>query len=293
MAVPRSARLGVRTTRLGVMSAGYARSAASSTGLFFDDAGLTDSILVPQPPVITETAGVRDTFVLLPLRGLEPVYSKTAERIWARLPEYIRVADAGQQWAMKSWLSGVTDRLGEVTTLLDRINFVQPFDGGAPGDTSDLVDPVAADAAWLPWLAQLVGVKLGPTLNVAGQRTAIASAASGFRAATKGAIVAAAQTLLTGTKYVQVYDHSATVPGDGTVWDILVVTRPSETPDAAAVLANIVAQSAKPAGVTLHYRAYSATYAQTRAALPIDTYGQRQATFPTYRDIGNYFPPGA
>ena len=310
--VSRTARPGVRTTRAALASPGVARGvsaglspATDAVGLtdtfttrgpnyVLDSAGLTDYLSLPAtPPLVTEVAGVRDTFVLLPLRGLEPFYSPTAERIWGRLPEYVRVADASQQWAMKSWLSGVTDRLGEVATLFDRINFVQPFDGGVPGDTSDLVNPTTADAAWLPWLAQLVGVKFGPNLDVPGQRTAIASAASGFRAATKSAIAAAAQTTLAGTRYVQVYDHSVSVPGDGGVWDILVVTRPAETPSISAVLASIVAQNAKPAGVTLRYRAYSATYAQTRAALPVDTYGQRAATFPTYRDVGNYFPPGA
>jgi hypothetical protein len=49
---------------------------------------------------------------------------------------------------------------------------------------------------------------------------------------------------------------------------VLIVTRESETPDPAAVLAAIVAKNTKPAGVTLHHLSYSASWATLQADLP-------------------------
>lgn len=191
---------------------------------------------------------------------MEPIYSATCERMWARLPEYIRVADGlGGAWTLKRWFSGVADELGTITALLDRIDYTDREDGGAPGESSDLTDPAKADPAWLPWLAQAVGVTLDPTLSVAERRSAIAGASTGFMAGTKQAVAAAAGTELTGTKHAEVYDHR-TATGTGTMWDVLIVTRPSETPSNAAVLAAVSRKGAKPAGVTLWWRAYEASW---------------------------------
>lgn len=189
----------------------------------------------------------------------EPVYSDTTERMWARLPEYIRVADSGQNFTLKRWFSSVADELGTVVGLLDRIDYVSVPEGGGPGDTSDLVDPATADSAWLPWLAQAVGVTLDPTLSDAERRSAIAGASTGFMAGTKTAVARAAQTELSGTKHAEVYDHR-TDSGPGTMWDVLIVTRPSETPGSAEVLAAVSRKGAKPAGVTLWWRAYEASW---------------------------------
>lgn len=202
----------------------------------------------------------------------EPVFSETCERMWGRLPEYIRVADAGQGWTLKTWVSSVADELGTIVTLLDRIDYVAVSDDGAPGDTSDLADPMTADVGWLPWLAQTVGMTVDPHLSEVEQRSAIANASTGFRAGTKNAVEAAAATELTGSKHARVYDHQ-TDSGPGTVWDVLIVTRPSETPAAADVLAAVTRKGAKPAGVTLWWKAYEASW---------DTL----ATFaPTWNDI--------
>lgn len=199
----------------------------------------------------------------------EPVYSDACERIWARLPEYLRNADS-PAFVFKTWMSGVADELGTITTLLDRIDYTSIEDGGAVGDTSDLVDPNTADPAWLPWLAQAVGVTLGPTLTVAEQRAAIAGVSTGFMAGTKTAVAQAAQTELTGTKYVKIYDHStsSSALGGATIWDVLVVTRTSETPNTAAVLDAIVRKGAKPAGVTLWWKSFDTSWTQLEQAYP-------------------------
>lgn len=135
-------------------------------------------------------------------------------------------------------------------------------------DTSDLVDPWAADPAWLPWLARLVGVNLVASLTVPEQRDAVAYATSGFRAGTKEAIAAAARSALTGTKHVEVYDHSISAPGNGGPWDILLVTRGTETPNVNTVLRAVTTKNAKPAGVVLHHRAYDTAWDTVEANYP-------------------------
>lgn len=188
-------------------------------------------------------------------------------RLYLDLPEHYRTADAGLDWPMYFWLAGLLLVGGEVETLFDRIDFIPEFEGGAVGDTSDLADPVAAAAEWLPWLAQLVGVQLNPGLPVSAQRDAIETAVSGFRAGTRPALAAAAKSLLTGTQFVQVYDHTIASPGDGGEWDVLLVTRDEETPFSGGELIDRVeAQGAKPAGVVLHHRSYTAPWDAVDAA---------------------------
>lgn len=216
--------------------------------------------------------------------------SSFTDRWYNSLPQHYRDADEPLGYPLLRYMSLLGDQAGEIFTLLTRINYIPPEDGGAHGDTSDLVDPAAADLAWLPWLGQLVGVKLTPAITGQAARDAVAGAVSGFQVGTKTAIANAARSALTGTRYVKVYDHSITTVGDGGVWDVLIVTRTSETADINAVIAAVSTKNAKPAGVTLHYMAYSATFAQTRAALGTDTLAARQARFATFQDASDYLP---
>lgn len=191
----------------------------------------------------------------------EPTYSSYTERLYLRLPEFFRVADADHGWPLKTYISLVGDVAGEAEELVD-----DWLDNGT------LADPVTAEAEWLPWLAQHVGVALSASLTEAEQRDAIQYASAGWQAGTKLAVANAAKTALTGAKYALVVDHCtsvvAGVPVAGTVWDVCVVTKPTETPDAPAVLAAIVAKGAKPAGVVLHHSLYEATWDQIEAANP-------------------------
>ena len=189
-----------------------------------------------------------------------PAYSATTERLYGRLPEFLRAADSRNDWLMKRFVSSIADRQGEVDVLISRIDYITIPDGGQPGDTSDLADPETADARWLAWLGQLFGVRLYPGMTAAEQRDAVRFASNGFRAGTKEGVAAAARSALTGTRYAQVYDHSAYQIGDGGQWDVLVVTRSSETPDPDAVLRTIVLKRAKPAGVRLWHRAYATSW---------------------------------
>lgn len=191
----------------------------------------------------------------------------TTRRIYDALPEFYRTADDAQpgpaDLPLLRFLSLLGDQLGEVEDLVDRVDYVTANDGGTPGDTSDLVDPYAADVAWLPWLAQLIGVTLPPAVDDPARRDAIAFASSGWRAGTKAGMADAARSALTGTRYVQIVDHYT-----GDQWLVEVRTRTTETPDPAAVLAAIAAKDAKPVGVELVATNYTTTWALLEAGRP-------------------------
>jgi hypothetical protein len=189
------------------------------------------------------------------------------DRVYSALPQYVQDDDAATT-ALWRYLSTITDEGTELEVLYDRINHLALDEGGQAGDLSDLVDPRSADAAWLPWLAQLVGATVTNLLDIQARRDAISYASNGWRAGTRVAVSQAAMSALTGSRYVGVYDHSSTTPGDGGPWDVLLVTRASETVSAPAVLQAVVDKGAKPAGVVLHHRVYTATWASMVAAYP-------------------------
>lgn len=208
----------------------------------------------------------------------QPAVHATTQALYDRLPGFYRDADSKApgvgDWPLLRYLSLIGDQLGEIEDLFARIEYVAPDDGGDPTDTlentSDLADPTTADIAWLPWMGQHVGVQVSSALTDQEKRDAVKFASSGWRAATRSAVEDAAKTVLTGTKYVRVYDHATTRADAGTAtqWDILIVTRPSETPDVQAVLDTVVAKGAKPAGVVLHHEAYDASWATLEASRP-------------------------
>lgn len=196
-----------------------------------------------------------------------PTTSSTTTRIYERLPELYRRADEEQDggpagYPLLRFLSLMADQLGDLETLVDRVAYFPPDEGGVPGDTSDLTDPATADLGWLVWLGQLVGVD-AEALDVSVRRAAVAGASAGWRAGTRKAIASAAASVLTGTRYVAVESHYG-----GDPWVIEVRTRVSETPDASAVIPAIVAARAKPAGVELVHTQYEATWAAIEAENP-------------------------
>jgi hypothetical protein len=185
-----------------------------------------------------------------------PAVSESSLRFYDRLPEFYRTADAQNGYPLLKYIALIMEQVADWEALIGRL-----FDG-------ELGDPVLSDDAWLDWIAQLVGVALTPGMSVAARRDAVSSASSGWRKGSKSAVADAAKTALTGTKHVEVYDHAINAAGDGGIWDVLLVTRSDETPDVPAVLAAVVEKRAKPAGVQLHHRAFSATWATVESTLP-------------------------
>ncbi len=103
------------------------------------------------------------------------------------------------------------------------------------------LDPEAAPAEWLPWLAQFARVDLPPGAGETEQRARILESGWLFRGTT-AAEVAEIQRRLTGAKTVRVLER---VGGDD--WAQTIVTRTAETPDPDAVMAAWLQQ--KPAGI--------------------------------------------
>lgn len=197
----------------------------------------------------------------------EPIFTESTERWWAKIPGVYRFEDAQLDWPMKRWLAGIGDVYNEVDVLIDRIKYVPADDGIDEMDLhSDLVDPQQADATWLPWLAQLVGVKFDYLLTEQQKRDRITNAIGGVQAGTKAAIIQAAQSVLTGTKTVYVYPFSNTIGGidAGTQWEVLVMTIAAETVSDPVVA--IINAGAKPAGVKLYHDTYGANWTTVETA---------------------------
>ena len=136
-------------------------------------------------------------------------------------------------------------------------------------DTSDLVNPYAADAEWLPWIGRMFGVRLNQALSIEDQRDSITIAYTGMNAGTRKALAAAVQPFLTASKFVTIYDHSTSAGiGLGGQWDILIITRESETPAGIDLPALVTASGAKPAGVILHQKTFRASWNAALAQYP-------------------------
>jgi hypothetical protein len=195
----------------------------------------------------------------------EPTYSAATEAYYASLPEAYRLEDAKVDWTMKRFVSGILDQQGDIETLIDRFNF-DALPDGVIGDTSDLVDPAVADAEWLPWLQQLVGLRTTSS-SIATMRSRIASPTK-FQGGTKAAIKEVVKNVLTGDKHVELYDHTTDVSalGGAGQWDVLIVTRATET--VSSPITEVIRVGAKPAGIILYHRTYTTTWAAIEAAFP-------------------------
>lgn len=158
-----------------------------------------------------------------------PIYDDTTERLYAAMPDHYLQADPQQGYALKKLLRSIGAQLDQVETLVDRFTYDSPEDNVPNAhSTSDLINPLTADAKWLTWLAQIYGTRIKGRPERFRQE--MAQGSNGFRGGTRAAMVAAAQTALIGNKFCVIYPHSTDAgPGTGGEWDMLVVTQDSET----------------------------------------------------------------
>lgn len=175
-----------------------------------------------------------------------------------RLPDYLRNSD--ESGDLIHFMSLIGDQADEILKEIDAISFYPLDDGGAPGDTSALVDPTKAGELGDPykhlkWLSQLVGARLNQADSIDAQIDAIRFASAGWKAGTRQALADAATSVLTGTRYVSIEPEYA-----GDPWAIAIRTRASETPDDTAVVNAILSKRAKPAGFVLINVSYSASW---------------------------------
>lgn len=138
----------------------------------------------------------------------EPILDATTERVYAGLPQHYKDQDANYNWQLKRYLSGLVSSQNDVNTLVDRLTYVPPEDGGSSTSTSDLVNPYTADQNWLEWLGQLFGTSITGAITDDTRNEVIE--ASGFHAGNTQSITAAAQSVLVGTKKVRIIKHADT-----------------------------------------------------------------------------------
>jgi hypothetical protein len=207
----------------------------------------------------------------------EPILKSFAAALYDSLTP-LAAQDAGLNWPLANYMAAI----GEMFQVVDDYGRDQLLSGGkiAPG-WSQLIDVDRCPLEALPWLGQFVGVSVDTGLSEADQRTQIRNA-NGWKRGTVGAIVAAAQQLLTGTKSVTVVERDPTASASHPAYGLSVFTRTSETPDSAAVLAAIISQ--KPAGIVLNYQDLApVTYEDL--FLDYATYRTIYSTFTTYQGV--------
>ena len=253
---------------------------------------------------------------------MEPKYSTTTERLYAKLPDIYRDTDERGGYQFKKYISSVVDKLGDIDLLIARLEYLSQIEleyqrryrqrnteyvhsgrvVGAPklGQTSDLVDPRSADIEWLPWLGQLVGVRITPAMSPLEARDAIAYASTGYRAGSKDALEKAARAVLSGSRYCIALPHTKVEGGNivpGTVWDLTLLTRAAESPSSYAILQTVNKPTVKPAGVMLYHRTYQASWDALEAALPFwtdwdtQTWAQIEQVGLSYKDISGQVHP--
>jgi hypothetical protein len=209
----------------------------------YDKVGIYRSIEATEPavvyhgiyrvsvPVITEAPTTPSSVAMA-----RPAASPFAEDLYEACGAWA-YDDENQDWALLHLCIAIARQFD----LGDQI-IRPPFDDRGPWET--LLDVDRTPAVFLPWLAQMVGVDprglVG--LDEATQRTFIRETA-GWRRGTPAAMIGAAQVYLTGAKTVRLIER------DESAYRLTVITRTSETPDAAAVERAL--RSQKPAGIVL------------------------------------------
>jgi hypothetical protein len=224
----------------------------------------------------------------------EPTYSSFTEEIWESLPEVYRQYDAEQDWHFKKYISAFTCTcMLEAITLMERFWYATEEDGGpgyVPGadGNCDLANPARADADWLPWLAQVLGISLRglsgdtPEETEAKWRQWMLDPATARRVGSKGMIIELAKAAVGGTQYLDVlpFTLSTGAPFDGTEWDVAIVYRPDEYLSDPAQM--VIDAGGKPAGWLLHSRADGSTWGHVETN--IGTWGDVKAKG-TWQDV--------
>ena len=200
--------------------------------------------------------------------GTPSSITRTGQRLFDLLPEYVREADASDE--LLRFMAAIGDAAHPVAKFIDDAD----PDTSATG-TSEPVNPTTTPAGWLPWLGWLMGV---PTtgLDTAGARWYLSRAGAQAHGSTAG-IQAAVQATLTGTRFCQV---TTAVGGDP--WAIAVQVDSSEVADSAATLR--AAMREKPAGANLTLTSSTpVTYDDLDTAYT--TYSNMTASALTYTEL--------
>lgn len=195
-----------------------------------------------------------------------PVVGSWAQKLYDRLGP-ITIPDAANGWPLKTFIGAIGDNF-----MQDIEDLVTDQEDGTPG-WAILLNPDTCPAYALPWLGQLVGVKVDTTLNVTFQRQQI-EAVGGWYRGSPNSMINASKPYLTGTKFVQLVERYG-----GNAYEILYITHTAETPTGAqlaAMQAAVIAQ--KPAGINLTFANYLGA-----------TWGDIKSGYATWQAVKNNF----
>lgn len=194
-----------------------------------------------------------------------PTVHPTTELLYGSLGGAFTDRDDEHGWALLSWLDGHGHLLGAVDDL------VRDSDDGV--GWSVLFDIDRVPDAFLPWLAQAVGVRLSRGITATQQRDEIRAAAY-RRRGTPAAIEQSARVFLTGSQRVDIYER------EGSAYRFRVRVYAAEFTDDEAALTAAV-QRAKPAGLVATVEVVSgATYGDLDTMH--GTYGDMDAAYVDY-----------
>lgn len=201
----------------------------------------------------------------MPAPSRSPQGARLRERTQPLAP-----SDESYGWAHAYLCEALGTALEQVGEVFDPEGDVPPL---APIFDVDLCPDWA-----LPWLAQIVGVQLPVGVDADTARELIRNV-EGFARGTPAALRAAAGLFLTGNKTVYFRERD----GDD-AYALEVVTVDSETPDANAVRAALLAQ--KPGGIVLRYREVIG-WDYEQMTTEGGKYSALAVTFANYYDLAN------
>lgn len=199
-----------------------------------------------------------------------PIVGTVAEALYARMAP-VADQDEALGWPLLNYIGAVCD---SYLQDIDDLSSDKPTYIGWGG----ILNPDTAPTYALGWLAQLVGVRLNPSLSTA-QNIALIKTPIGFQRGSPAAIKAAVLPYLTGTKTVSLVERYT-----ADAYKVLVSTLTGEVPDTAAMQAAALAQ--KPAGILMTFTAQlGQTYLQLRTAKA--TYTIAKAAYVDYTAMRN------
>jgi len=148
-----------------------------------------------------------------------PALTPTGERLYAQLAPTFFGEDSQYGWAGAHLCAALATMFDQTVTVVM-----------TPGKPlyAVLGEPMNIPAAWLPWLAQFVGLTLTQSPSVAVSRQWI-DAPLGYTRGKVSAMVLAAQATLTGAKTIYFYPRYG-----GSAFLIKAATNTAETPNPAA-----------------------------------------------------------
>lgn len=200
-----------------------------------------------------------------------PTPSAAAEELYAALEPAFTDGDEDRDWPLLRLLTAIC--AGDLAKIHEWVT----DNGDAPG-WQILLDPDLAPPEVLPWLAQFDGAVLRPDMDTEARRNAIKTPEA-FGRGTLEAIKSVVARRLTGTKSVIVTERYT-----GNAWRLRIETIEAETPDPAAIEADLLEQQ-KPIGILLFFNTRVVwDWGEAKESVEHPTWGDVKADFATWFD---------